>query len=60
MIRKASLKDLKQIAELFHSEMSKPFTDVGEKPITEKADDAGDKTLSQDAKKSFCCHRLRH
>jgi L-amino acid N-acyltransferase YncA len=36
MIRKASLKDLKQIAKLYHSEMSKQFIDVGEEPITTK------------------------
>ena len=36
MIRKASLKDLKQIANLYYSEMSKQFKDVGEKPITIK------------------------
>ena len=36
MIRKASLKDLKQIADLYYSEMSKQFTDVGEDPITAK------------------------
>ncbi|MFW6282509.1 MAG: N-acetyltransferase family protein [Minisyncoccales bacterium] len=36
MIRKASLKDLKQIAELYHSEMSIQFRDVGEEPITAK------------------------
>lgn len=36
MIRKASLKDLKQIAGLYKSEMSKQFVDVGEEPITAK------------------------
>ena len=36
MIRKTSLKDLKEIAKLYSSEMSKQFRDVGEEPITEK------------------------
>jgi len=35
-IRKASLNDLKQIAELYFSEMSKQFENVGEEPITTK------------------------
>ncbi|MEK6823584.1 MAG: GNAT family N-acetyltransferase [Nanoarchaeota archaeon] len=36
MIRKTTLKDLKQIARLYFIEMSKQFKDVGEKPLTAK------------------------